>query len=228
VPTSPHPVGDGFRIANQNYLLDSSRPTGNFILLTPNPGVAFQEILEFPERDLCRVRQDDREGGRLVAREAISAATKRIVILLPKVHWPALNERTKGFRAAIRESGIDATVSVLKCLEYVFEDIKAKLVYEIEYNGAPDVILAGSDRIAAAAAKILVERGLKIPDDVRLTGFGALDFCQYATPALTTVRSPAYEIGLRGAVALLARLKDGSFAEPEIIFPMEIQAGAST
>ena len=37
-PTSPHPVGDGFRVANQNYLLDYSRPTGNFNFLTPNPG----------------------------------------------------------------------------------------------------------------------------------------------------------------------------------------------
>jgi hypothetical protein len=33
VPTSPHPVGDGFRVANQTYLLDSSRPTGNFNFL---------------------------------------------------------------------------------------------------------------------------------------------------------------------------------------------------
>ena len=39
VPTSPHPVGDGFRFANETYLPDSSGPTGNFNFLTRNSGL---------------------------------------------------------------------------------------------------------------------------------------------------------------------------------------------
>src|ERR1700720_1400319 len=36
--TIAHPVGDGRGFANQDYRLDSPRPTGNFKLLMQNPG----------------------------------------------------------------------------------------------------------------------------------------------------------------------------------------------
>ncbi|RON51811.1 hypothetical protein BK665_18270 [Pseudomonas frederiksbergensis] len=208
---------------------DAQRQEDIEILLDLNqPVVAFQETLRFPDRDLCIVRQDDRNGGRIVAKEAISAKTKRIVIILPKVHWPALIERSKGFRSAIRDSGIDAVVRVLKCQENSFQDIQAMLAREIEEYGVPDAVMAGNDHIGIAAAKLLLDRGYKIPADVTVTGFNAFDFWQYTDPVLTTVRSPAYEMGVRGAAALLDRLRTGAFAEPEIVFAVDLLRGGST
>ena len=61
-----------------------------------------------------------------------------------------------------------------------------------------------------------------------ITGFNAFEFWQYTTPVLTTVRSPAYEMGARGADEILNRLTAGGFEQSEIVFPVELQPGGST
>jgi DNA-binding LacI/PurR family transcriptional regulator len=50
-----------------------------------------------------------------------------------------------------------------------------------------------------------------VPGDVRITGFNGFDFWRYASPELTTVFSPAFQLGEASARALLKRLETGSF-----------------
>ena len=79
-----------------------------------------------------------------------------------------------------------------------------------------------------SAMKLLAARGIKIPDQVIITGFNAFEFWQYTDPVLTTVHSPAYEIGARGGEEILKRLAQGSFAQADIVYPVELQRGDST
>ena len=79
-----------------------------------------------------------------------------------------------------------------------------------------------------AAMKLMAAEGLAVPRDVAITGFNAFEFWQYTTPVLTTVRSPAYEMGARGGGEILARLNEGRFAAREIVYPVALQPGAST
>jgi LacI family transcriptional regulator len=76
--------------------------------------------------------------------------------------------------------------------------------------------------------KLIVSRGKRVPHDVAITGFNAFDFWEYTDPVLTTVRSPAYEMGSRGGEEILKRLTDGAFARREIVFPVSLQRGTST
>ena len=59
-------------------------------------------------------------------------------------------------------------------------------------------------------------------------GFNAFEFWQYTTPVLTTVRSPAYEMGARGGGEILKRLTEGRFEHAEIVYPVALQPGSST
>ena len=79
-----------------------------------------------------------------------------------------------------------------------------------------------------AAMKLMAVRKLKVPNDIVITGFNAFEFSQYTSPVLTTVRSPAYELGARGGVEILHRLKEGRFSQAEIVYPVELQKGGST
>jgi LacI family transcriptional regulator len=45
---------------------------------------------------------------------------------------------------------------------------------------------------------------------------------------LTSVRSPAYEMGSRGGAEILKRLGSGRFDKPEIIYSVALQRGGST
>lgn len=50
----------------------------------------------------------------------------------------------------------------------------------------PDAICCANDSMAIAAAKTLEQRGYKIPDDVRVTGFDGIEDGKYNFPAIST------------------------------------------
>lgn len=198
------------------------------LLALGQPVLVFQDTLRFPGADLCTIRQADRDGGRLVGLEVLRLGARRLAMLIPSVHWPAIAERVRGVREAVRESAAGALLRVVKCGDAELGDTQAALERDIAEHGLPDAVIAGNDQMGIAAMKLMAQRGLKMPRDVAITGFNAFEFWQYTTPVLTTVRSPAYEMGHRGGGEILKRLSDGRFDQPEIVFPVELQPGGST
>jgi LacI family transcriptional regulator len=190
------------------------------------PIVLIQDTLRFGGVDLCSIRQADRLGGKLLGREVAAAGARRAAMLVPGLHWPAIAERVKGVREGLRAAG-GAPLRIIRCGDGEFRDTQMALASDIEENGLPDAVLAGNDQMGIAALKLVTARGLKVPRDVIVTGYNAFEFWQYTEPVLTTVRSPAYEIGARAGEAILGRLGGDHFDRDEIVLPVELQRGAS-
>ncbi|WP_455358066.1 LacI family DNA-binding transcriptional regulator [Streptomyces sp. SYSU K21746] len=70
----------------------------------------------------------------------------------------------------------------------------------------PTAIICDDDILAAGACKAARRLGLRIPDDLSVTGFDDLALATAVEPELTTVRLPAEQVGERGMNALLAVL----------------------
>ncbi|MEU3277022.1 LacI family DNA-binding transcriptional regulator [Streptomyces antibioticus] len=70
----------------------------------------------------------------------------------------------------------------------------------------PTAIVCDDDKLAAGAYKALRRLGLRIPDDVSVTGLDDLALATALDPELTTVRLDAEQFGERGMHALLAVL----------------------
>jgi DNA-binding LacI/PurR family transcriptional regulator len=71
-------------------------------------------------------------------------------------------------------------------------------------------------------------RKIDVPSQVMVTGFNGFSPRDVVEPLLTTVASPAYEIGIGAANAMLDRLATGAFAEPDILLPVQFLPGDST
>jgi LacI family transcriptional regulator len=196
----------------------------NTLLRIGQPIVLIQDTLEFPDSDICSIRQADRHGGQLLGQEVAAAGARDVVMVVPSLHWPAIAERVKGVRAGIRGRG---RLRIVKCGDGGFQATQTALARDILEHGQPDAVLAGNDQIGIAALKHIKSRGLRVPQDVIVTGFNAFEFWQYTEPVLTTVRSPAYEIGIRAGGAILNRLNRGRFDAGEIVLPVELQRGSS-
>jgi LacI family transcriptional regulator len=87
--------------------------------------------------------------------------------------------------------------------------------------------MGANDQIGILAMKWLRGRGLRVPEQVAVTGYNAFEFREYSDPLLTTVRSPAYEMGARGGELLLDRLQKGAFECHEVLFPVSLLPGDS-
>lgn len=198
------------------------------LLRLGQPMVVFQETFKFRGADLCIIRQADREGGSMVAREALRRGAKRVVMLVPEVTWPAIGERVAGAREVIEATQPAPRFEIVGCGKADYNDTQKALGLHIDANGYPDAILAGNDQMGIAAMKLMAAHGRRVPNDVVITGFNAFEFWQFTDPVLTTIHSPAYEMGARGGEEILARLDSGSFDRREIVFPVELQRGGST
>lgn len=192
------------------------------------PVLAFQETIDVPGADFCRVLQDDHEGGRRLGEHLLSRGARRCVMVVPELRWPAVQRRILGVRAALREMAVGASLRVVRCGAARFAHTQAALAAEIACHGVPDAVLAANDHMGVAALRVLQALGLKVPGDVLVTGFNGFEFWQFTDPVLTTVFSPAYEMGERGAAALLERLERSHFAERRVQLPVKLRIGGST
>ena len=100
--------------------------------------------------------------------------------------------------------------------------------YEIE-NGAnafeqlmqnpkrPTVVMCGNDVLAVGAMQRAHEMGLRVPEDVSVTGFDDIELARIVTPQLTTVHVPHREMGRRAADALIKMVeKEGTGASIQL------------
>ncbi|CAM5662792.1 LacI family DNA-binding transcriptional regulator [Streptomyces narbonensis] len=90
----------------------------------------------------------------------------------------------------------------------------------------PTALVCDDDILAAGACKALRRLGLRVPEDVSVTGFDDLALATAVEPELTTVSLPAERIGERGMAALLAVLS-GEPPQPDDLPVTLVPRGSS-
>ena len=192
------------------------------------PLVLAQETAVKADKDVCIVRQDDFGGGLQLADHLIARRARRLAVLLPTFEWPSFNARLAGLRSGIERTGRAPRLDILRARSEGFDDCLAAVTGYLESGRRPDAIVAGNDQMAAAAIQATRIAGLSVPGDVMVTGFNALEFWQFLTPSLTTVRSRPRDIGVTAGHALIERLETGSFSQKEFVLPVVLVPAAST
>lgn len=90
----------------------------------------------------------------------------------------------------------------------------------------PTAVVCLNDVLAIGAMAEAQDMGLKVPDDISITGCEDLEVASVVRPALTTVRYPTWEQGHYAGVYLLARL-EGKTPPRQRVFPTELVVRAS-
>ena len=88
-------------------------------------------------------------------------------------------------------------------------------------------VMAANDLLALGALRAIRDAGLRVPEDISLTGYNDMPFVDVVQPPLTTVRVPYREMGQLAAQALLDLLRDGQGAGTVRLAP-ELSVRAST
>jgi LacI family transcriptional regulator, gluconate utilization system Gnt-I transcriptional repressor len=115
--------------------------------------------------------------------------------------------RRKGFVAALEKRGVADVPTVHVPAPSNFRLGREGLCALLERSPLPRAVFCSSDTLAHG---ILIEaqaRGLSVPGDLAIVGFGDLDFAAHTSPPLSTVRIDRPAIGRRAAEALLGRIE---------------------
>lgn len=204
--------------ADRRALYDELRATGQPVVIFQDTAPAFMD-------DTLSVRQNDFKAGELIANRVVERGARKLAILVPSQQWPAMTERQQGIRQVIEQH--DVELAVVICASEGTSDTQTAISRYVERSGLPDVFLGGNDQMGIAALTWAQDRNLSVPGDVRVTGFNGFDFAQYVRPRLTTVTSPAYEMGRQAALEMLLRLSTGHFSTSSMLFDVELAPGYS-
>ncbi|MCQ4080889.1 LacI family transcriptional regulator [Streptomyces sp. RB6PN25] len=91
----------------------------------------------------------------------------------------------------------------------------------------PTALVCFNDLVAFGALARLQELGLRVPDDVSLTGFDDIPFSGYASPPLTTAVSPQLALGQR-AWQVIHQMIDGKEPDDTPLLKAEVVIRHST
>ncbi|MCH4562450.1 MULTISPECIES: LacI family DNA-binding transcriptional regulator [Halomonas] len=141
---------------------------------------------------------------RLTAEPCNGRITEEHTLLPPESS--ITRSRLAGFHRALEERGFTPSDAPMWNIEENTFEVCAPVLEEIldlPDDERPDLLLCMSDRIALTALTLAEQRGLRIPEDLRLTGFDGIAEGQYRAPRLTTVRQDSVEKGRIAARMIL-------------------------
>ena len=163
-----------------------------------------------PQSPAPAVGFDNREAMKKLTMEVIGRGHRELAVISAKTRLnDRARERVEGVRDAMRLAGLaDADLKVVETTYaidaggYAFSEL-------MQQSPRPTAVLCGNDVLAAGAMREAKRMGLRIPDDVSVTGFDDIELATLLEPPLTTVHVPHREMGRRAALSLLEMIRSG-------------------
>ncbi len=152
--------------------------------------------------DGCSTSIDDVLGGRIAAQHLLDTRGSDIAIVNGPHTIPQCADRRAGAQSALADAvGEDARLVEYEVEEMTVDGGVAAAARILE-AGLPQGILCTNDQLALGVIRELTSRGVAVPDDVSVVGYGDLAIAVDAPIPLTTIDQPKYALG-RAAVEML-------------------------
>lgn len=146
------------------------------------------------------------DGAYAMVRHLAGLGHRRIALIRGAEQNFDAAERLRGYRAALKELSLDQSHSLELAGDFS-EAAGFAAAQQILGNGArPTAVFAANDGMAIGALSAFREAGVRVPEDIAMTGFDDIPMARYVDPALTSVHVDISALGERATVRLLALL----------------------
>ncbi|HXJ22449.1 MAG TPA: substrate-binding domain-containing protein [Polyangia bacterium] len=181
-------------------------------------GVA-RMVARFPQAKMCSIGielpgipsmiLDNRPGMEMVVEHLIrDHGCRRLVFLAGTEKNPEAEVRFEAYRTMLERHGIPFDPDLV-ARGHFRPNLAKVAMEEILARGLTiDGVVAANDEMATGAIDLLRQRGLRVPQDIPVTGFDDLMLARLGNPPLTTVAQP-YEQVADWAVMALEEQIDG-------------------
>lgn len=198
------------------------------VKLLKNAQIPVIELWEAPARPIgYTVGFSNEEASYRMTEKLIELGYQNIAFLCEtNDEWTRGAARRRGFTTAMEAAGLSAH----RMIRFGTPPMSIKDGYHIgqnldEYYDDIDCVFCVSDSPAFGVLKALQDKGVDVPNEVGIAGFGNFEVSRYASPSITTVKVDPTEIG-RLAAELILRLLSGN-AKPERKEPRRRQIDVS-
>ncbi|HEY8396960.1 MAG TPA: LacI family DNA-binding transcriptional regulator [Flavihumibacter sp.] len=207
------------------FLICHTRDTRNFDQIKQLhskgiPLVSFARICQ--ELPIPKVVEDDFNGLFTTTQHLIERGKKRIALFAGPRHLLASRLRLNGYKTALQQHNIPFNPKLVKHSKFLPEDVEAAMEYWLNLPEPPDGICTVYDGGAIKIIEILKRKGIKIPEEIAVTGFGNDSWASIIEPGLTTYAQKPFEIGQIAGKYMLELLAKG---KPSMYSQLTISKG---
>jgi LacI family transcriptional regulator len=144
--------------------------------------------------NITKIRVNYRKGVERLVEYLAALGHERLAFIGHHAVLGPIDERRVAMFDTLRVVSPNATVTVVADSDSL--DGGRQAVREVMSSGiSPTAIICVNDLMAVGALKELRERGIRVPEDVSVTGFDNIKLSEFCYPALTTVHIPRDRIG---------------------------------
>jgi len=141
--------------------------------------------------------------GEETARHLLKKGYKRFSVVT--ISDPRGLRRCHSLIAELKRQGIEQVPMEILAPPATLEVGREGLQRLLDQPHRPDIVVCSSDTVAQGVLAEAASRGLNVPTDLAVMGFGDLSSAAHVYPALSTVSVDGKRIGLQVAQALLER-----------------------
>lgn len=162
-----------------------------------------RDICEYPRRsryDLVGI--DNRRAGFVITEHLLNCGAKCIAFWGRPNSAPTVNARALGYREALL---VQADPKQEDCV-VIGDPTDLAAVRDLITRHQPDAVVCANDFTAAQFMTSLNRLGLRVPEDIRVTGMDDIRYASVLQTPLTTIHQPVLDLGATALSAMLDRI----------------------
>ncbi len=200
---------------------------GNNVIEFLGKGMSFVLLDQKIEGANCRnINFDFREGARIATKYLLGKGHKKIALITTPISRWSRREIYTGYIETLKNSKepniiepiVFESSSERETDNSVYENSVGRMMAQEFLKQKCDAtgVLCVNDMVAFGFIQELHENGINVPEDVSVVGFDDISFAEMFSPALTTVRCSATQIGQLAGRMLMDQLVGNRFGESNI------------
>lgn len=164
---------------------------------------AYREGMKLPS-----VGFDNRRAMNVLARQVFDFGhTRTAIISAPRADNDRAEDRVLGVLDVANERGLRTdTIPIIETPYSIENGTKAMRIL-MDRDDRPTVVFCGNDVLAVGALQAARALGLRVPEDVSITGFDNIELAAIVQPSITTVHVPHRMMGRESARKIIAMLR---------------------
>ncbi|HTG71963.1 MAG TPA: LacI family DNA-binding transcriptional regulator [Candidatus Udaeobacter sp.] len=190
-------------------IVSSAGNSGDYFRSLDKTGVPIVFLNRCPEFMNSDVIMTHNIRGAYTATEhLIKHGYEKIAIITGPSSISTGKDRLIGYTRAFEDYDVIGREELVKEGAFTKESGYDKMKELMEQEIKPDAVFISNNSMTLGAYKYLKEANIDIPGQIAVLGYDDPDWAEIVDPPITTIRQPAYQLGVNAGNLMLARIKE--------------------
>lgn len=174
------------------------------------------------------VTLDNFKAGHIATDFLVKLGHSRITQIVGPLKLLLVRERSAGFQASLKKAGLDTTGLVSSEGDWTCNSGYQGMQHILGGHEIPTAVFAANDRMAIGAMQAIIEKGMRVPEDISVIGIDDIEVASFQSPALTTIRQSFGQMAAQCVRLLIDILAGKEPAQLQIVMEPQLIERKST